>query len=357
MAPGETRTFTGQPYTPGGACPSSTGTHTTTITLHSPPLAAPSVPRDVRASVQDTTALGALITASWAPPASTGGSPVGAYVVRLLEEGTVVQTQVVDGSQRAAAFLEVRYGTRYAVRVSARNGSFVEGPPSVAVGPIVPVPFDATVTFVTRTFQDVVGRSPTTAERTSWAAQIDAFTKTPGDLVAALRTGADGTTNVDPVVRLYRAYFLRDPDVGGFDYWVGQRRRGRSLAWTSNAFVATPEFRTLYAGAGNVEFVRRVYDNVLGRPADQAGLDYWAGEIDSGRRTRGAVMLGFSESAEHRNRLRPHVQMLVQHLTLLDRLPVAREGDAGRELVIGPGGLPALAHDIIGRPEYADRVG
>lgn len=241
------------------------------------------------------------------------------------------------------------------MRVSARNGNGVEGPQTAAVGPAVPVPFDDTLTFVTRTFQDVVGRSPTATERSTWVQRIEAHTATPGSMIQALRTGGDGTTNVDPIVRLYRAYFLRDPDVGGFDYWVGQRRRGRSLSWTSDAFVATNEFKTMYAGVGTVEFVRRVYDNVLGRPADQAGLDYWSSQIDTGRKSRGAVMLGFSESAEHRNRLNVHVQMLVLHLTLLDALPAPRQAQADEDLVLVHG-IATLAHDIIGRQEYVARV-
>ncbi|HEX7133617.1 MAG TPA: DUF4214 domain-containing protein [Iamia sp.] len=212
--------------------------------------------------------------------------------------------------------------------------------------------------FVDRTFRDVVGRAATASERSTWAGPLRQGTKTPGQLLTALRTGSDATTNVDPVVRLYRAYYLRDPEVGGFDYWLAQRRSGRSLAWVSDSFARAPEFAQKYGTLTHEGFVRRVYQNVLGRPGEESGVQYWTSQIATGRKTRGGVMLGFSESAEYRQVLAPRVHALVLFLTLLDGTPAsAPVNDWERMIATTPAtGVAEVAHRIIGLPEYRQRV-
>ena len=100
------------------------------------------------------------------------------------------------------------------------------------------------------------------------------------------------------VLRLYRAYFTRDPDAGGFGYWLQQYMSGTPLTAISDAFTNTPEFTSRYSGVDNPGFVRLVYQNVLQRQPDQAGLDYWTSQLDTGRLVRGGVMVLFSESPE-----------------------------------------------------------
>lgn len=77
------------------------------------------------------------------------------------------------------------------------------------------------------------------------------------------------------VVRLYRAYLLRNPDHAGFTYWVNRRVAGRSLLNISSTFAGSSEFRNRYGSLTNSAFVDLVYRNVMGRPADAAGRSYW----------------------------------------------------------------------------------
>ncbi|MEZ5226941.1 MAG: DUF4214 domain-containing protein [Acidimicrobiales bacterium] len=99
------------------------------------------------------------------------------------------------------------------------------------------------------------------------------------------------------VGRLFVAYFLREPDPSGFSYWTRQRASGVSLAAISSEFANSTEFRQRYGNLDNRAFVDLIYRNVLGRPADAAGLTYWVGQLQAGR-DRGQVMAGFSESPE-----------------------------------------------------------
>jgi hypothetical protein len=64
-------------------------------------------------------------------------------------------------------------------------------------------------------------------------------------------------------------------------------------------FVVSPEFVATYGSLNNAAYVNQLYLNVLDRPADQGGLDYWTGQLNSGAMTRGDVLVGFSDSAEH----------------------------------------------------------
>ncbi len=100
------------------------------------------------------------------------------------------------------------------------------------------------------------------------------------------------------LARLYQAYFGRAPDPPGMEYWLDVRSSGGSLTTVSESFARSPEFLATYGPLSDAEFVDRVYRNVLDRPADQGGFDYWLGRLQAGA-SRGGVMLGFAESTEY----------------------------------------------------------
>ncbi len=77
------------------------------------------------------------------------------------------------------------------------------------------------------------------------------------------------------VLRLYRAFFDREPDLSGAKYWLDVRDSGSTLESIAEYFTGSDEFFNHYAGTNNEEYLRRVYPNVLGRDYDQAGFDYW----------------------------------------------------------------------------------
>lgn len=106
----------------------------------------------------------------------------------------------------------------------------------------------------------------------------------------------------DSIYRLYRAYFLREPDQGGYDYWKGQLAAGVKLEVVSNSFAGSAEFVKRYGSLNNWDFVKLVYQNVLGRAADQEGLNHWVNVLNQGY-SRGFVMLQFSESTEFINKI------------------------------------------------------
>ena len=118
-----------------------------------------------------------------------------------------------------------------------------------------------------------------------------------------LSSPAGAATN-DPAVlqgqasRLYTAYFLRNPDVGGLRFWVGRLAGGQSLGGVSQFFSQSAEFEERYGDLGDSAFIDLVYTNVLGRSPDATGRAFWLTQLDSGAYDRGRIMSGFSESPE-----------------------------------------------------------
>ncbi len=162
-----------------------------------------------------------------------------------------------------------------------------------------------------------------------------------------------------PVIRLYWAYFERRPEQAGLDFWVQQRQGGRSLASIAQFFATSQEFETLYGNTSNSTFVTLVYQNVLDRDPEPAGLAYWTNRLAQGLTTRGTMMIGFSESPEGRLLMRGEVDTILLHVGLLGSVPDAAAFAAGVTLLEGGNGqvTEVLAHQLLVSPELAAHVG
>jgi hypothetical protein len=101
------------------------------------------------------------------------------------------------------------------------------------------------------------------------------------------------------VWRLYQAFFLRQPDQGGFDHWFAVRARGAGLSDIAYAFAASREFQERYGDLDHGRFVDLVYRNVLCRAAEPEGRAYWTQLLTSGRLTRWDMVIGFVELREY----------------------------------------------------------
>lgn len=107
--------------------------------------------------------------------------------------------------------------------------------------------------------------------------------------------------NAGQAYRIYQAAFDRKPDNSGLKYWISQIDGGSSLENVANAFIGSQEFQYKYGNnLSNGEFVTKIYNNVLHRNPDQGGYDYWLSQINSGSMTKAAVLAGFAESAENK---------------------------------------------------------
>ncbi|MEM7275186.1 MAG: DUF4214 domain-containing protein [Actinomycetota bacterium] len=104
------------------------------------------------------------------------------------------------------------------------------------------------------------------------------------------------------VWRLYQAFFLRQPDGDGFDYWIKTRNGGATLADIAYQFAQGPEFQARYGSLTHAEFVDLVYRNVLCRTPDEGGRNYWTAKLENGSLTRWDMVINFAELREYLNR-------------------------------------------------------
>lgn len=101
------------------------------------------------------------------------------------------------------------------------------------------------------------------------------------------------------VFRLYRAALDRTPDTDGHADWTQILFEDqRSLSEVARGFVASAEFQSTYGELDTGGFVDLLYQNVLGRAADEAGRAGWIARIDEDGLSRAQAVTGFSESAE-----------------------------------------------------------
>lgn len=313
------------------------------LTLSHTAPAAPGVP-------QPTTGDGE-VDLTWTAPADDGGSPVTGYQVQVRDpaDGT---TTVATGAGRSAT-VAVPNGRVAVFRVRAVSSVGAGAWSGWSTATLAP--FAAPVDLVDRTYDDLALRPPTPAERTVTVDAMVTGASTPAEEVAGLTLGAAWEPVLSPVVRLYRAYFLRFPEGAGLAYWEGRHRDDLSVNAMSRIFATTPEFRQRYGSLDDREFVQLVYVNVLGRQPEPAGWDYWVEELRSGRFTRGRMMTFYSESIENRERTRTTVLPIVTWWGLLGRVPTPAERTTATATLTA-GTLADLVEDVFATDEWVARV-
>ncbi|HET8930814.1 MAG TPA: trypsin-like serine protease [Acidimicrobiales bacterium] len=127
------------------------------------------------------------------------------------------------------------------------------------------------------------------------------------------------------VTRLYKAFFLRDPEAAGMDYWWTQINSGWTLWRVAEFFSQSPEFIGRYGSLNTGQYVDLVYQNVLGRAPEAAGRAFWVQQLDSGARNRGELMVGFSESPEYVRATKARTDVLITYFGLVHRVPVSSD--------------------------------
>ncbi len=101
--------------------------------------------------------------------------------------------------------------------------------------------------------------------------------------------------------RIYQAAFNRTPDLAGLGFWIAQMDKGTTLDAVSGLFISSAEFIGIYGvNPSNQSIVEKYYANVLHRPLDQSGFDFWVRNLNTGAATAAGVLAAFSESNENK---------------------------------------------------------
>ncbi|MFW2384018.1 MAG: NAD nucleotidase [Acidimicrobiales bacterium] len=108
--------------------------------------------------------------------------------------------------------------------------------------------------------------------------------------------------SVDQIRRLYKTVLGREADQAGLDYWMEVAAGGATYDDLTWAFTASDEWNNSVGdGLSDAEFVNRLYVQALGRPADAAGLSYWVDDILGSGSPQHSIIRWFAESDEQKN--------------------------------------------------------
>jgi hypothetical protein len=218
-----------------------------------------------------------------------------------------------------------------------------------------PAPFTSWSKFVAQQYRDFVGRSPSSTESASGANALNTGTTTPQAYIDSLLVGPFGSAYA-PVTRLYFAYFLRSPDIGGLDYWVSKYRSGTKLTAISSNFAASSEFTNKYGQLSNRAFVNKIYDNLFNRTGDSGGVNYWTAKLDSKALTRGQVMVNFSESSEFKRVRAEEISVVMIYRAMLRRSATPTEFSNQVARLQGGVTVRRLILEVLDSSEYKGRI-
>jgi hypothetical protein len=308
------------------------------------------------------TAIGgpAKVIVGWAPPLDTGRQFLSGFRIYRYDAGSASANASYDvgPSLTSTTVTGLTNGTSYKFAVAALNASGASAPSAKSAGitPVDMAPFTRTDALVRQQFLDFHRREPTGSESLKWIADLHSAAKTPVTTVTGIAKLTGSYDVSTRMTRLYSAYFERLPDYSGYGYWTGKLRAGSSLKKVSDTFAASSEFKNKYGPLSNTAFVQKVYQNVLHRAPDSAGLNYWVGKLNKKTASRGQVMLNFSESNENVNKMGSEVSSVLLRSAMLRRMPTAQEYADDVAYLDGGAALEDLAQQIMLLPEYDARV-
>lgn len=108
-----------------------------------------------------------------------------------------------------------------------------------------------------------------------------------------------------PLVMLYDAVLGRRPDSAGLDFWATFYRANQtatSLATMATGFLGSTEGKLRFPpNDSNLQFMQKVYSLVLRRTGNTAELAYWDGVLGGGF-TRGQLFAHFVSEIEYKNK-------------------------------------------------------
>ncbi|HVX15737.1 MAG TPA: TIGR03118 family protein [Pirellulales bacterium] len=266
------------------------GSHTTvqgTAHIAEPPLLATGVPVVVTSGLS----VNGAIVAAFAD--AGGGDPLSNYSATIdWGDGTSSTAGTVTGSGNSfivagSHAYAVSGDYELTIAISDQDGSTA----NVSAHAFIDAPL---ASFVASAFENVLHRAADDSGLSYWTQQLTGGLPS-AQFASDLTHSAEfyATNVIDPA---YQTYLGRAADTAGVTYWTIQMQQGLTDQQIEANFIASSEF---YAKSGgtNADWVDALYQVVLGRPADSAGLDYWLAQLSSGA-SRSNVAAGFAAGQE-----------------------------------------------------------
>ena len=197
----------------------------------------------------------------------------------------------------------------------------------------------ATMAFVSRLYTTILKREPDRNGLMYWTRLLLTKEKTGAEVAAGFIGSTEfkeqGNGNSSYVKKLYRAFFDREPDAGGYNMWMSRLDTGADRDYVLAGFTNSAEFSNLClrfgiergslddallatgddSKSGNYllldssdvdvnkldEYVRRLYSQILNRECADEEVRYWREQIlaDDAYDAATAARIGFFTSKEY----------------------------------------------------------
>lgn len=106
------------------------------------------------------------------------------------------------------------------------------------------------------------------------------------------------TASIQTIQKAYLAYYGRPADHAGLNYWASVLDgNGGNLSALIQQFGNSEESRSLYSSASVAERVEKVYQQLFNRPADAGGKAWYVAEIEAGRMSLASAALNIMNGA------------------------------------------------------------
>lgn len=180
------------------------------------------------------------------------------------------------------------------------------------VGYLAGVPGDSTAqTFVQNLYRELLGREPDATGEAFWIAQVQQNSTAGGRqaVIAAFLNSPEYKAHY--IATLYEVFLGRAPEAAGVEFWTakmgnpgtpGGHSGGADEKFILAAIVGSDEF---YAHAGGTDqaFAQALYQDLLGRSGESAGVSFWANVAHAQPQSRDAIVRLFLSSPEAAHKL------------------------------------------------------
>ncbi|XGA80028.1 DUF4214 domain-containing protein [Halomonas sp. CH40] len=102
--------------------------------------------------------------------------------------------------------------------------------------------------------------------------------------------------NLNLAQQLYVAYYGRPADAAGLQFWA-EEIEANSIESVVSAFGNSAEYTERFSGLDNEALVNGIYQQAFGRDAEAEGLEFWTGKLESGELDLATIALAIVEGA------------------------------------------------------------
>lgn len=136
---------------------------------------------------------------------------------------------------------------------------------------------DPNGSYINSVYESVLGRTADSASLAFWKGQM-AGGATRADVARGVWNSTEHRTN--EINQYYQTFLSRSPDAAGKAFWLNAFNSATEEAVVSG-FVTSQEYSTNLHPA-NADFIDALYNDIVERPADSAGVAMWTGLLQNG---------------------------------------------------------------------------